>query len=115
MGSFASNINHGGGEQQLPLVQGDYTCCSSNDVISVVETSQKRDVESEMQSHFGREPKDILNSQVEQCPVHDEVMKFINHILWKVPDMWSLKQSGFTSASAQDPEELEGRSGNYEI
>ncbi|KAK4268527.1 hypothetical protein QN277_025174 [Acacia crassicarpa] len=94
---FASNINHGGGEKQLPLVQGDYSYCASNDVTSLVETSHKIDVEFEIQPQFVREPKDVLNSQVEQRPVHDEVIKFTDLTLSKVPDVWSLIQSGFTS------------------
>ena len=79
----ASNINHGKGEQQLPLVQCDYSYCSSNDMISVVETSQTRDVESE--SHIVREP------------VHKGLIKVSDLILSKVPDIWSLIQSNFTS------------------
>lgn len=94
---FASNINYGEGEKQLPLVQGDYSYCASNDVTSLVETSHKIDVGFEIQSQFVREPKDILNSQVEQRPVHDEVIKFTDLTLSNVPDIWSLIQSGFTS------------------
>ncbi|XP_028760917.1 protein SIEL-like [Neltuma alba] len=101
IGCLASDINHGEGEQQLPLVQGDYSYCASIDVTSVVETSHTRDVESETQSHFVREPKDILNSQVEQRPVHDEVIKFTDLTLLKVPGIWSLIQSGFTSEVLQ--------------
>ncbi|KAF7825483.1 protein SIEL [Senna tora] len=93
----ATNINHGEGEQWLPLVEGDSPYYAGNEVISVPETSEKIDLDSEIQSHFMREPKVEVNSLVEKQPVNDEVMMFVNCILVKVPDIWPLIQCGFTN------------------
>lgn len=95
--SSAANINHGEGEQQLLLVKGDSPIHASDEVISVVETSQKKDLDSEFQSQFLREANDVVNFQVEKQPQYDEVMKFANGILLKVPDIWPLIQSGWTN------------------
>lgn len=93
----ATNVNHGVEEQPSPLVKSDSPYYASNKVINSVETSHEKDADSEFQSHFVGEPKDVVNSQVGKQPVYDEVVKFANHLLVQVPDIWPLVQSGFTN------------------
>ncbi|RDY12076.1 Protein SIEL, partial [Mucuna pruriens] len=82
----ATNIKLGEGEQQLPLFEGDAPNFASNEVI-----------DSELDSHITREPKEVANYQIEQQSVHDEVINLTRYILAKAPDMWLRIQSGYTN------------------
>ncbi|XP_027352291.1 protein SIEL isoform X3 [Abrus precatorius] len=87
VGYSATNINLKEGEQQLPLLKGDAPNFASNEVI-----------ESEIDSHITREPKDVANYKVEQQQsVFNEIINFSNCVLAKPPYMWSRIQSGYTN------------------
>ncbi|KAJ1379849.1 Armadillo-type fold, partial [Sesbania bispinosa] len=86
-GYSATNINHGEGEQQLSLFEGDAPNFASNELI-----------DSKFETHIMREPKEVANFQVEQHQsVYNEVINFTNYILAKSPDMWPMIQSGCTN------------------
>ncbi|TKY65757.1 SIEL protein [Spatholobus suberectus] len=83
----AANINLREGEQQMPLFEGDAPNFANNEV-----------VDSQIDSHITREPKEVANYQVEQQQsVHNEVINLTNYILAKPPDMWPRIQSGHTN------------------
>lgn len=86
-GCSATNINPGEGEQQLPLFEGDAPNFASNEVI-----------DSKIESHTMREPKEVATCQVEQHQsVDNEATYFTNYILAKFPDMWQMIQKGCTN------------------
>ncbi|KAL2330661.1 hypothetical protein Fmac_018242 [Flemingia macrophylla] len=77
------STNLGKGEQQLPLFEGESPNFDSNEAI-----------DSEIDSHITREPKEVLNYQIEQ---QKSVINLTNYILAKPPDMWPRIQSGHTN------------------
>ncbi|KAK7395048.1 hypothetical protein VNO78_15590 [Psophocarpus tetragonolobus] len=80
----ATNIDLVEGEQQFPLLECDAPNFASNEVIN-----------SKIDSHITREPKEVANYQIEQQrSEYDEVIKFTNYILAKPHDMWQRIQSG---------------------
>lgn len=82
-----SNINHGEGDQQLPLIEGDTPNCASNGVI-----------DSTIASEIMKEQKEVANYQVEQHQSEDsEVTTVVNYILAKFPDMWQMTETGLTN------------------
>ncbi|GAU17151.1 hypothetical protein TSUD_177810 [Trifolium subterraneum] len=83
----APNINHGEGEQQLPLIEGDTPNCASNGVI-----------DSKVGSQITKEQKELASYQVEQHQSeYNEVTKFVNYILAKFPDMWQMIETSLTN------------------
>jgi len=81
------NINHGEGDQQLPLIEGDTPNCASNGAIN-----------STIGSEIMKEQKEVANYQVEQHQSEDsEVTTFVNYILAKFPDMWQMTETGLTN------------------
>lgn len=81
------DINHGDGEQQLSLIEGDTPKCASNGV-----------VDSKIGSQIMKEQKELTSYQVEHHQSeYSEVTVNVNYILAKFPDMWQMIETGFTN------------------
>lgn len=84
-GYSATNTDLGGGEQPMPLSEGDSPNFASNEAI-----------DSKTESPMMSEPKEV-GYQVEQHRSDYNEVANLNYILAKFPDMWQMIQTSCTS------------------